>query len=457
MTNKKNCNIFPKIPQGFLFKGANMRRELVPQGAESLTYEIREIVVVANELKKMGIDLIYENIGDPVAKGEAVAPWIKDEIKKLVDTNISWGYCDTQGVLQTREFVAQRTNDEGGIQITPNDVYFFNGLGDGVAKIFGFLKREARVIGPSPAYSTHSSAEAAHSGYEHLTYTLNPDNNWEPDVNEIYNKAKYNDSIAGILVINPGNPTGAVVSRNTLKRICEIAEELNLFVVCDEMYSEIVYSTAERVKLSTVIGSACGLSLNGISKQIPWPGSRCGWIEVYNAKKDKEFQKYVETILKAKRLEVCSTTLPQMAIPLILGNPLYKEHLKYRANRFEKRAEEASRILNGNKGFRLIKPRGAFYMALLFDDGVLNSEQTLKIENPQIKKRIEELVSQKHFELDKRFVYYLLGSTGIISVPMTGFYSKLKGMRLTLLEEDDEKRITIYETIRDKIKEYLAS
>ncbi|HPO50482.1 MAG TPA: pyridoxal phosphate-dependent aminotransferase [Spirochaetota bacterium] len=434
-----------------------MRRELVPQGAESLTYEIREIVVVANELKKMGIDLIYENIGDPVAKGEAVAPWIKDEIKKLVDTNISWGYCDTQGVLQTREFVAQRTNDEGGIQITPNDVYFFNGLGDGVAKIFGFLKREARVIGPSPAYSTHSSAEAAHSGYEHLTYTLNPDNNWEPDVNEIYNKAKYNDSIAGILVINPGNPTGAVVSRNTLKRICEIAEELNLFVVCDEMYSEIVYSTAERVKLSTVIGSACGLSLNGISKQIPWPGSRCGWIEVYNAKKDKEFQKYVETILKAKRLEVCSTTLPQMAIPLILGNPLYKEHLKYRANRFEKRAEEASRILNGNKGFRLIKPRGAFYMALLFDDGVLNSEQTLKIENPQIKKRIEELVSQKHFELDKRFVYYLLGSTGIISVPMTGFYSKLKGMRLTLLEEDDEKRITIYETIRDKIKEYLAS
>lgn len=434
-----------------------MRRELVPQGAESLSYEIREIVVVANELKKMGLELIFENIGDPVAKGEKVAPWIKEEIKKLVESDISWGYCDTQGVLQTREFVAQLTNKEGGIQITPNDVYFFNGLGDAVAKIFGFLKREARVIGPSPAYSTHSSAEAAHSGYEHLTYTLNPDNNWEPDVNEIYNKAKYNDSIAGILVINPGNPTGAVISRQTLKKICEIAEELNLFVVCDEMYSEIVYSTAERVKLSTVIGNACGLSLNGISKQIPWPGSRCGWIEVYNQKRDREFQKYVETILKAKRLEVCSTTLPQMAIPLILGNPLYKEHLKYRAERFEKRAEEASKILNGNKGFRLVKPRGAFYMALLFDDDVLKPNQTLSIENTQIKNRIDELVSQKHFELDKRFVYYLLGSTGIITVPMTGFYSKLKGMRLTLLEEDDNKRVMIYETIKNKINEYISS
>ncbi len=434
-----------------------MRRELTPSGAEALSYEIREIVVVANELKKMGLNLIHENIGDPVAKGEIVEPWIKDIIKNLVDTDISWGYCDTQGVLETREFVAKMTNNEGGIQISPNDVYFFNGLGDGVAKIFGFLKREARVIGPSPAYSTHSSAEAAHSGYEHLTYNLNPNNNWEPDVNEIYNKAKYNDSIAGILVINPGNPTGAVVSRNTLKKICEIASELNLFVICDEMYSEIVYSTAERVKLSTVIGDACGLSLNGISKQIPWPGSRCGWIEVYNKKQDKEFQKYVETILKAKRLEVCSTTLPQMAIPLILGNPKFKDHLKNRALKFEKRAEEASKILNGNKGFRLVKPQGAFYMALLFDEDLLTPNQTLHIDNDQIRSRIEELVSKRHFELDKRFVYYLLGSTGIITVPMTGFYSKLKGLRLTLLEEDDKKRVTIYETIRDKILEYIKS
>ncbi|HQH30135.1 MAG TPA: aminotransferase class I/II-fold pyridoxal phosphate-dependent enzyme, partial [Spirochaetota bacterium] len=263
-----------------------MRREIVPAGAESLSYEIREIVIIANQLEKMGLKLIRENIGDPVAKGEIVTGWIKDMLKNLIEDDKSWGYCDTQGVLQTREFVANRTNQEGGIQITPNDVYFFNGIGDAIAKIFGFLKREARVIGPSPAYSTHSSAEAAHSGYEHLTYNLNPDKDWEPDVDEIYNKAKYNDSIAGILVINPGNPTGAVVKAEKLRRICEIAEELDLFVICDEIYSDIVYPSVERIKLSNVIGNACGISLNGISKQVPWPGSRCGWIEVYNNKKD---------------------------------------------------------------------------------------------------------------------------------------------------------------------------
>ena len=253
-----------------------MRRIIVPDGADSLTYEIREIVTIANELNSYGLTLIHENIGDPIAKGEKVEPWIKEEIKKLVDTDSSWGYCDTQGVLETRQYIAKMTNAEDGAQISADDVYFFNGLGDAVAKIFGFLKREARVIGPTPAYSTHSSAEAAHSGYEHLTYNLIPEKDWEPDVEEIYNKAKYNDSIAGILVISPGNPTGAVVSRNTLKKICEIANELDLFIICDEIYSEIVYPNTERVKLSPVTGSACGISLRGIMKEIPWPGSRCG-------------------------------------------------------------------------------------------------------------------------------------------------------------------------------------
>ncbi len=433
-----------------------MRRELVPIGASALSYEIREIVIVANQLKQMGLNLIYENIGDPVAKGEKLPIWIKDILKNLINDDISYAYCDTQGIPSTREFVANMTNAEGGINITAGDVYFFNGLGDTIARMFNFLKREARVIGPTPAYSTHSSAEAAHSGYEHLTYHLDPDNNWQPNVDEIYNKAKYNDSIAGILLINPGNPTGSVIEHKILKDICEIADELDLFIVCDEIYSEIVYSTATRTKLSTVIGNACGLSLNGISKQIPWPGSRCGWMEVYNKKSDKEFAKFIDTIIKAKRLEVCSTTLPQMALPLILGDPRYKNHLKERSNKYEMRAKEAAAIFGGHEGIKFIEPKGAFYMSILFDESKLKPNQTLKIDNEQIRLKVEELC-KKDIELDKRFVYYLLGKSGIIAVPLTGFYSKIRGFRITLLEEDDHKRIRVFETIRDCMLEYLNS
>lgn len=433
-----------------------MRRNIVPAGADSLTYEIREIVAVAHKVKEMGTTLIHENIGDPVAKGEKITPWIKEEIKNLIDIDATWGYSDTQGVPATREFLADLTNKEGGAQITKDDIYFFNGLGDAVAKIFGFLKREARVIGPTPAYSTHSSAEAAHSGYEHLTYSLDPDNNWEPDTEEIYNKAKYNDSIAGILVINPGNPTGSVISEKTLKRICEIAEELDLFIVCDEIYTELTYSTVNKTRLARVIGNACGISMRGISKEIPWPGSRCGWIEVYNKEKDSEFAEYIETILKAKRLEVCSTTLPQKAIPKLFGDPRYADHLKSQIKKYEKRADEAEKIFGDTKGIKFIKPRGAFYMTVLFDDAYLNPDAKLYIDNSKINSFIEGLCEKK-LEIDKRFVYYLLGATGIIAVPLTSFYSRIRGLRLTLLEEDDKARVKIMNTIKEKMLEFISS
>ncbi len=200
-----------------------MRRNIVHEGSEQLTYEIREIVAIAMKLQRLGIDIIWENIGDPIQKGETLPEWIKTIVSDLVSRDKSYGYIATQGVPETRQFLAEQVNRRGGCQVTMDDIVFFNGVGDAVNKIFGFLKREARVIGPSPAYSTHSSAEAAHSGYEHLSYDLDPDRNWMPDLTDLENKIRYNDSIAGMLLINPDNPTGAVYPRALLEEIVEIA------------------------------------------------------------------------------------------------------------------------------------------------------------------------------------------------------------------------------------------
>jgi aspartate/methionine/tyrosine aminotransferase len=168
-----------------------MRRDIVHSGAGSLSYEIREIVAVAREIQAIGQPLTWENIGDPIEKGERVPDWICRIVHNLIDQPRSWGYCDTAGVRETREFLAGRVNERpGGVKVTSDDILFFNGLGDAVAKVYGFLRREARVLGPSPAYSTHSSAEAAHSGYSHVTYELDPYNHWMPDVDDIRNKVK---------------------------------------------------------------------------------------------------------------------------------------------------------------------------------------------------------------------------------------------------------------------------
>ena len=434
---------------------SRMRRDIVHEGAEQLTYEIREIVKVAHQLRDLGVNITWENIGDPINKGEKLPDWIKDIITQLVSEDKTYGYVGTEGVLETRQFLADIVNSRPGCNITPNDIVFFNGLGDAVAKIFGFLKREARVIGPSPAYSTHSSAEAAHSGYEHLTYELDPDNHWMPDLQDIENKIKYNDSIAGILLINPDNPTGAVYPQEILEAIVDIARRYRVFVICDEIYAHIVYNGAKTVHLSEVIGDVPGMALRGISKEYPWPGSRCGWIEVFNRDKYPKFDRYFKSLINAKMLEVCSTALPQYSIPKVIGDPRYIDHLNARKKMFETRSNEAYNAFKDVQGISLVEPRGAFYMSILFDDGVLNDNQKLHIDNDQVRSFIEDKVAG--VEVDKRFVYYLLAAKGICVVPLTGFCCGRKGFRVTLLECDDDKRRWTWQTITDSIREYLGS
>jgi aspartate/methionine/tyrosine aminotransferase len=432
-----------------------MRRNIVHEGAGSLTYAIREIVQVAHRFGRLGLDITWENIGDPVQKGETIAPWIREIMHDVVDCDAAWAYCDTAGVRETREFLGSEVNKRGGAQITPDDLIFFNGIGDAVAKVYGFLRREARVIGPTPAYSTHSSAEAAHSGYEHLTYELDPTNGWMPDVEDLRMKVRYNDSIAGILLLSPDNPTGAVYPRDVLEEMVGIARKHDLFIIADEIYAHIVYNGNTSLHLSEVIGDVCGIAMRGVSKEIPWPGARCGWIEVLNRGRDAMFGTYVDSLLAAKRLEVCSTTIPQLVIPRVMGDARYPDHLRRRAAIFEARARQATEALSGIDGVVVNCPSGAFYLTVLFEDGVLHNGQSLHVENDAARAMVAGLVDG--CSPDQRFVYYLLAATGICVVPLTGFCCRREGFRITLLETDDDKRAWMLETLAGAIREYVGS
>jgi len=434
-----------------------MRNNIVHIGAGELTYEIRAIVEIADKLKKLGIKTNMENIGDPIAKGEVIPPWMKKIVAELVMTDCSYGYCATKGVLETREFLAEQTNQRGKAQISAEDIIFFNGLGDAIQKVYGFLRREARVIGPSPTYSTHSSAEAAHAGQRPVSYRLDPDNNWYPDMDDLRLSVKYNPAICGILIINPDNPTGAVYPERILKEMVAIAKEYDLFIIADEIYHNIVYNGQSTKPISDLIGDVPAISMKGISKEIPWPGSRCGWIEVYNADKDPMFALYVQSILNSKMVEVCSTTLPQKAIPPILSHPEYPAYLEERISRYEKFSNIAYDLLKDVPGIKVNRTNGAFYMSVVFKSGSLNHKQTLPIEIDEVRQMVEDLVAEPGVSLDKRFVYYLLASTGICTVPISSFCTPELGFRVTLLERNEKEFTRIFETLANNIKAYLIS
>ena len=434
-----------------------MRNNIVHIGAGELVYEIRAIVEIADKLQQMGIKTNMENIGDPIAKGEKIPQWMKEVVADLVMQDCSYGYSPTRGVLETRQFLAEQTNRRGKTQITADDIMFFNGLGDAIQKVYGFLRREARIIGPTPTYSTHSSAEAAHAGTKPISYRLDPDNHWYPDLDDLRLSVKYNPSISGILIINPDNPTGAVYPERILQEMIAIAREYDLFIICDEVYHNIVYNGTSTKPISDIIGEVPALALKGISKDVPWPGARCGWMEVYNADKDPVFQQYVKSILDAKMVEVCSTTLPQKAIPRLLSHPQYPVYLKERKDRYEKFSNIAVEILQRVPGIKVNRTNGAFYMSVVFIKGQLSDRQSLPIEIDEVRTLVEGLVDEPKVSLDKRFVYYLLASTGICVVPLSSFCTLEQGIRITLLERNEQEFRRIFQTLGESITAYLNS
>ena len=434
-----------------------MRQLLLRPGAEELNYEIRGIVKKARQIEALGYSMTWENIGDPIQKSNRVPDWMKGIIADLLQEDKTYGYADSKGVLDTRKFLATVNNEKGGAQLTAEDILFFNGLGDAIAKLYQFLIPTARIIGPSPAYSTHSSAEAAHANSAPITYRLDPDNQWLPDMEDLYLKVKYNPSIVGILIINPDNPTGMVYPKEVLENFVKLAKEFNLLLIADEIYQNITYNGIKAVALAEVIGNHPAISLKGISKEFPWPGARCGWMEFYNREASQEFFKLCQTLENAKMIEVCSTILPQLAIPRILSHPEFPAYREQANAQIGERSDWMREILGKIEGIKFNPTQGAFYNTVVFDEQMLTSRQSLPIEDERLQKLVDSWLDEPDMPLDKRFVYYLLASERICVVPISSFCSDLRGFRVTLLEENEAVFKDTFSRLGAAITRYLHS
>ena len=413
-----------------------MRKNLIKKGDEQLRYEIREIVEVANEIVKMGVPMIWENIGDPVAKGERIPEWMKQVVQAAAHEDRVYAYSATKGDIEARQFVIERFSDAR--ICTVEDVIFFNGLGDAINKLFSTLSTTARVIGPNPTYPSHATAEAIHHGGDHLTYPLQLDNGGRIDLVELERQVVSNPDIVGILVINPNNPLGVVHPREDLEEVVRIARENECFLLFDEIYQHLVFDPSKIVRLSDIVGDVPAISMKGISKEIPWPGSRCGWIEVYNIDKDENFRGYIHTIVVSKMLEVCSTTLPQVVFPKIVTHPDFPAFLASRLAKYHARLETALAIFEGCDVLQPVVPDGVFYLTVTINTAKFPNTENLEARNSDVRVYLDMLENKTQLRTDKIFAYEMLGSEGVCVVPLSGFSSPVDGFRMTLLEEDAE-------------------
>lgn len=416
-----------------------MRHSLLPEGLPEINYGIRQIVSKGFEREDLGYPVIWENIGDPVQKGLRLPEWMRDIVAEQIQDNSTYGYCESKGLPGTRAFLAERTNSYGGHQITKEDITFFNGLGDAIARFYSLLSAKTRVLMPSPTYPAHTGAEKLRIGDNPLTYNLDPDNGWLPDTDSVRQMVEEHEEISCLLIINPDNPTGMVYPKKVLLEMVKIARDHDLFIVADEIYENLVHN-GKMVRLSDVIGDVPALVMKGISKEIPWPGSRCGWVEYYNRGADEQFNKLCTRIDECKMTEVCSTTLPQKVLPKILSHAHYEDFLSQRLRNLSKKIGLLKSRIDGLDDIGCSGADGAFYAALHISGSftVADVDPDLLPDDTQ-QNLFKSWTNKFKGEPDLYLVYYLLAGAGVCTVPLSGFNSSVPGIRITLLEQNIDK------------------
>lgn len=440
-----------------------MRKNLYNPVAEFMRYGIREIVDLAQKIQELepGLRVIGENIGDPVAKGWNPPPFLRQMLAEMnnSDDRGIFAYSHSRGRIQAREWiVGESLKAAPHSALNVENVLFTNGLGAAISCVYHMIAPGSRIIQPLPAYPAHISMERFSAGAESIGYALDPEKNWQPDIADLESKIEQHPEIAGILVINPNNPTGSVYDAETLENIVSVAERHNLMIISDEVYFRMVFNGAKFTNITELAaGRVPVVVLRGLSKDVPWPGARCGWIELHNTDIDPEFKAYSESLKKRVMMEVCSTTLPQYIVSRIYDHPDYPAWLAGINRDLEKNSNTIADILSNTPGLRINRIQGAFYLMPVFEPGVLNERQTLPVKNEKVREFIENEVSSKRIALDKRFAYYLLAATGICVVPATDFECAWPGFRVTALERDPVQLKQTYETLSDSIKKYITS
>ncbi len=428
-----------------------------------MKYGIREVVDTAQKIKELDPSqtFCWENIGDPIAKSWPVPTFLKEIITEEVNKkgDLVFGYTHSRGNPDTRKWVthyARRYSPSS--ELDYEYVLFTSGLGAAISALYHMVKKGARIIQPTPAYPTHASMESFAAEGEPIVYNLDPNDEWQPDLNHLEAQIKAHPEVVGILIINPNNPTGAVYSPETLEKIVVLAEKYNLMIISDEVYFRMVFNGHTFSSITEIAHNRVPLIvLRGLSKDIPWPGGRCGWVEFHNTHLDEEYKKYCESVKKRVLMEVCSVTLPQIILPKIYDHPDFEAWNKQYNKELEATANMIAEILAEIPEMIVNRTNGAFYMMPLFKEGVLKPNQTLPIKNQAVQKFIEQEVSKPNFPLDQRFTYYLLAATGIVVVPASGFFSPYYGFRLTTLDRDPVRRKDTYTRLAQAIRQYIAS
>jgi len=369
---------------------------------ENITYAVRDIVVLANEVAKTGKEMLYLNIGDPnLYDFEPPRHMIEATYEAMLDNKN--GYSPSSGIKPAIEAIEREAERKGIKNI--QDIFVTTGASEAIELALTALVNDGEnVLTPTPGYPLYTAISSKLQMMEN-PYYLDEENGWQPDVEDI--KSKINDKTKAIIIINPNNPTGSIASYDTLKQLVDLAVENDLVIFADEIYDKLLFDDNKLVSIASINSDASVITFGGLSKNYMVPGFRIGWGIVSGQK--AVLEDYIEAINKMLRARLSANHPEQYGIPPALEGD--QSHLTIALEKLTRRRNMTVDMLNAVPGISCVKPEGSFYAF------------------PKIDIKNE----------DSHFVSEQIKATGVVVVPGSGFGQKpgTKHFRVVFLPQDD--------------------
>ena len=356
----------------------------VSKKVAGVEYAIRDIVLAARKVQQKGMQVDYLNIGDPVQFGFQPPDNVKQALIDAINKGENY-YSSSEGLLELRQEIAHKENVKG-LSVSADEILVTNGVSEGLDMVISSIVEEGdEVLLPGPYYPPYASYVRLHGG---IPVEFGVDlNNSTPDIDDI--KSKITSRTVAICLISPNNPTGVVFNEKSLKELVNIANQNNLYIICDEIYDQIIFDE-KFVGIGKVAGDSPVIILNGFSKVHLMSGWRIGYIAFNQSPQLEEIR---ENLPKLARVRIATNLPVQYAALESLCGP--QDYISTFVTEIKKRRDLVVKRLNEMPGISCSNPKGAFYAFPKIED--------------------------KRFGTDKEFVTKLLESKGVLTVHGSGF------------------------------------
>ncbi|MGH2574314.1 MAG: aminotransferase class I/II-fold pyridoxal phosphate-dependent enzyme [Ignavibacteria bacterium] len=418
-------------------------------------YAVRgPIVIKAQELEEKGRKIIYCNIGNPQAlkqkpisylrqvislieypellkKSEVLKNYPKDIVEKakFILHNLPHGtgaYTQSTGIPFVRQAVAEFIENRDGIPTDKEQIILTDGASKGVQSVVIALlknKNDGFMI-PIPQYPLYSATITLYGGSQ-IGYYLDESKSWQLNekilTESLENAKRKGINPVAIAVINPGNPTGAVLSLPNIEMIIRFAKKHKLSIMADEVYQENVYREGDKFHSFAKVMHRMGekeiplFSFHSVSKGFLGEcGHRGGYMEMKNISSDVIIQ-----FIKLQSISLCANVDGQIATYLMVsppkpGDESYEQFVNERDNILTDLKTKAIILgegLNKIDGMSVEIPQGALYAFVKLE---LPHTEDVSRMSPE-----ERLAYDT--KRDTEYCLSLLEETGICVVPGSGF------------------------------------